>query len=117
MGCLPAIVAVSYLKSPEASMNRLLTPAALAAFALVLLAGCAGKPESAPMALNDSDPHSTNPDRIICRQLPPPTGSHISQDQKVCHTWAEWEKIEKYSQEAVRHGQRMPGQGTSAGPR
>src|SRR6185437_12223161 len=68
MGCLPATVAVSYLKSPEASMNRLLTPAALAAFALVLLAGCAGKPESAPMALNNGDPHSTNPDRIICRR-------------------------------------------------
>ena len=89
-------------------MNSRLSPAALATLSLVLLAGCAGKPQT-PVALNDGDPHSTNPDRIICRQLPPPTGSHISQDQKVCHTWAQWQQIEKQSQEAVRRGQRMPG--------
>jgi hypothetical protein len=92
-------------------MNRLLTPAVMASFALVLLAGCAGKPESAPMALNTGDPHSTNPDRIVCRQLPAPTGSHISQDQKVCHTWAQWQQMEKRSQEALQRGQHQPGQG------
>jgi hypothetical protein len=92
-------------------MNRFLVQAALASFAVVLLAGCAGKPQSPPIALNAGDPHSTNPDRIICRQLPPPTGSHISQDAKVCHTYAQWQQLEKQSQDAVRHGQRMPGQG------
>lgn len=92
-------------------MNRLFTLATLASFTLVLLAGCAGKPESAPMALNAGDPHSTNPDRIICRQLPPPTGSHIPMDQKVCHTWAQWQEIEKRSKEAVQRGQHQPGQG------
>jgi hypothetical protein len=92
-------------------MNRLLTPAVMASFALVLLAGCAGKPESAPMALNAGDPHSTNPDRIVCRQLPAPTGSHISQDRKVCRTWAEWQKLEKYSKDAIHHGQRMSTEG------
>lgn len=95
-------------------MNRIFTPAALATFSFVLLAGCAGTPQT-PVALNDGDPHSTNPDRIVCRQLPPPTGSHIAQDQKVCHTWTQWQEIEKQSQEAIHHGQRQPGQGGGGG--
>ncbi len=94
-------------------MNSISAKAVLAAAALVLLAGCAGKPTQPVMAINEGDPNSSNPDRIICRQLPPPTGSHISQDEKVCHTYAEWQQIEKYSQDAIHHGQRMPGQGST----
>ncbi|HVX57325.1 MAG TPA: hypothetical protein VHA37_06335 [Candidatus Saccharimonadales bacterium] len=77
------------------------------------MAGCAGQPEqpAAHVQMSEGDPNSTNPDRIICRQLPPPTGSHISQDEKVCHTWAQWEELEKKSQEAVSRGIHMPGQG------
>jgi len=80
---------------------------------IVLLAGCAGKPSSPPLAMSDSDPHSKDANRIVCKELPPPTGSHIPQGAKVCHTYAEWQLIEKRSQEAVYHGQRMPGQGAT----
>ncbi|HVP86390.1 MAG TPA: hypothetical protein VMS78_16835 [Rhizomicrobium sp.] len=92
-------------------MNPISAKAVLAGAFLVVLAGCAGTPKHPPVALNESDPHSTNPERIICRQLPPPTGSHISTDKEVCHTWAQWQEIEKRSQEAIRTGQRLPGQG------
>ena len=92
-------------------MNPNFSKAILAGALLVFLAGCAGTPQHPAMALNKSDPNSTDPDRIICRQLPPPTGSHISTDKEVCHTWAQWQEIEKRSQEAIRQGQRMPGQG------
>lgn len=76
---------------------------------LLTLAGCAGNPQT-PVALRAGDPHSTNPDRIICRQPPPSTGSHISQDKEICHTYAQWQQIEKQSQEIIHHGQRQPGQ-------
>lgn len=92
-------------------MNRLLTSAALATFALILLAGCAGKPESAPMSLRAGDPHSTEPNRIICRQLAPPTGSHIPTDKEVCHTFAQWQEMEKRSKEVMQRGEHQPGQG------
>jgi hypothetical protein len=95
-------------------MNRNLSKIVLACVALVFVAGCAGKPQNPQMVIRGSDnPHSTNPNRIVCRQLPPPTGSHISQDEKVCHTWAQWKELEKRSQEAVRFGQRRPGSANS----
>ena len=94
-------------------MNPIFARTVCAAAALVVLGGCAGKPAQPPMAMSDSDPHSKDPNRTVCRQLPPPTGSLISQDPKVCHTYAEWQQIEKYSQDAIHHGQRMPGQGST----
>ena len=86
--------------------------AVLASVFLVTLAACAGKPET-PVALRAGDPHSSNPNRIVCRQLPAPTGSLISTDKPVCHTYAEWQIIEKRSQEAISHGQHMPGSANS----
>lgn len=90
-------------------MNRLSIHTALISVVFVTLAACAGQPKHAPMEMRAGDPNSTNPDRIVCRQLPPPTGSHISQDKEVCHTYAEWQLLEKRSQEAIRAGQRQPG--------
>lgn len=90
-------------------MKSISVHAALTGAVIVLLAACAGKPPAPPMAMSDSDPHSTDANRIICKQLPPPTGSLIPQDKKVCHTYAEWQLIEKRAQEQVNRAQRMPG--------
>jgi hypothetical protein len=97
-------------------MHPISARAIVAAVLLVVVAGCAGKPQHPPIALSAGDPHSTNPDRIICRQQPAPTGSHIQQDARVCHTWAQWQQIEKNAQSAIRRGQRTPGQGNRTGP-
>jgi hypothetical protein len=89
-------------------MNRTFSTTILASVLLVSLAGCAGKPQ-APVAMRAGDPDSTNPERIVCRKAQMPTGSHISVDKDVCHTYAQWQEIEKQSQEAVRRGQHQPG--------
>ncbi|HEY4124534.1 MAG TPA: hypothetical protein VGM36_07975 [Rhizomicrobium sp.] len=89
-------------------MNRLSSSTILASVLLVALAGCAGKPQ-APVALRAGDPDSTNPERIVCRKAAMPTGSHIEVDKDVCHTYAQWQEIEKQSQAAVRRAQRQPG--------
>ena len=89
-------------------MNRISIRIGFASVLLAALAGCAGKPQP-PVALRAGDPASTNPNRIICRQPPPSTGSHINQDKEICHTYAQWERIEKQSQDVIHRGQRQSG--------
>jgi len=91
-------------------MSRAHTSAIVGSIALIFAAGCAGTPRN-PVALRQGDPDSTNADRIICRKTDAPTGSHISQNKDVCHTYAQWQLIEKQSQDVIRRGQRQPGQG------
>ncbi len=59
---------------------------------------------------SDAGTHSLDPNQIICREPPPATAALISRDQKICHTYAQWQEIEKRSQDAIRLGQRQPGQ-------
>lgn len=91
-------------------MSRAFASAITTSVALIFAAGCAGTPQN-PVALRQGDPQSANPDHIVCRKADVPTGSHISQSKEVCHTYAQWQLLEKQSQEVIRRGQHQPGQG------
>ncbi|HTO40411.1 MAG TPA: hypothetical protein VL026_05490 [Rhizomicrobium sp.] len=91
-------------------MSRVSAIAIAGSTILIFAAGCAGTPPN-PVALRQGDPSSTNSDRIICRKADAPTGSHISQAKEVCHTYAQWQLLEKQSQDVIRRGQHQPGQG------
>lgn len=66
-------------------------------------------PMNAPEPITNSsttaDTSSTDPDRIICRNVKPPTGTRIASArsrQRVCMTKADWEQQEREAQEALR---------------
>jgi hypothetical protein len=62
--------------------------------AAMLLASCAGKPETQTVALK-FDPTNTNPDRLVCRDAGT-TGSIIS--HPVCMKAKEWDAMQRESQ-------------------
>lgn len=56
--------------------------------------------EQASAAQTQKDPG----DEVVCRHLPPPTGSMIG-GRSVCATKRQWEAQEKQGQDALRQGQ------------
>jgi len=42
-----------------------------------------------------------NPNTVICKKLPPPTGSHIG-PRMACYTSREWDRIEREAQQGYR---------------
>lgn len=59
-------------------------------------------------------------DQIVCKTLPPPTGSLIG-GRHICKTEKQWKAQQKQSQDAIRQGQefryRRPAGSGGAGPR
>jgi len=88
-------------------------------FVLVCLAGLPwiGGASAATTAMS-ADPVSTttpnaasttpdsDPDKIVCKQMPPPTGSRIG-SRRECHTQAEWDQMARNDQEALARSQAM----------
>lgn len=80
------------------------------------LAACAGAPDEGPPPLMvmpvavEGDPAAAgepvkarlDPTEVICRTLPPPTGSRISKGGQICQTRAEWTQQEERSRAATR---------------
>ena len=84
--------------------------AAAAAFALTAPA----------LAQDTSDKTPDTKDEMVCKTLPPPTGSLIG-GRHICKTQREWDAREKQSQDAIRRGQTFGGMKSTgpggAGPR
>lgn len=81
----------------------ILMGAALAApaFADDAAPGNAGFPATtAPSAQGEATSDDAYLDRVVCKKLPPPTGTMLG-SRKVCHTEREWRDLQKQSQDRV----------------
>jgi hypothetical protein len=72
--------------------------AAVLLFSTVAYADPAGT-TTAPAATS-----TTNPDEIVCRNSPPPTGSRLGGGRE-CHTQREWDQRAKDAQQATMMGE------------
>jgi hypothetical protein len=61
-----------------------------------------------------SQPPQDDPDQIICKVTPPPTGTRLGGGRE-CHTKREWDQQKKDSQDATSHAQQMGLMGSPAG--
>ena len=59
-------------------------------------------------------PPADDPDQIICKSMPPPTGTRLGGGRE-CHTKREWDQQLKESQEAVAHAEQKGLMGSGSG--
>ena len=87
---------------------------AAAAFALPALADDAVPPPAAapvtqpPTAQGDAATDTSYLDRVVCKKLPPPTGTMLG-SRKVCQTEREWRELTKASQDRINSQQQKMG--------
>jgi hypothetical protein len=82
------------------------------------MAQSSGAPEPMANPTSTADASASDPDKIICRNVKPPTGTRLGSArnrQRVCQTKADWEQQEAEAQEAARNATRngantMPGE-------
>ncbi|MGD0192827.1 MAG: hypothetical protein ABSD74_18975 [Rhizomicrobium sp.] len=88
----------------------LVTSAAMLLFSSVAYADPAAT-SAAPAATSTS-----NPDEVVCRNNPPPTGSRLGGGRE-CHTQREWDQRQKDAQQATMMGEMkgLAGVGGSGG--
>ncbi len=87
---------------------------AAAAFAVPALAEDAAPPPAAapgmqaPTAKGDAATDTSYLDRVVCKTLPPPTGTMLG-SRKVCKTEREWRELTKRSQDDINSKQQKLG--------
>ncbi len=65
----------------------------------------AGAPEPATNSSTTADASAADPDKIICRNVKPPTGTRVASGrnrQRICLSKAEWDIQEREAQEQAR---------------
>jgi len=77
-------------------------------------------PEPSTAAATTADPSATDPNKVICRSVRPPTGTRVRSArtrQKVCMSKADWDQQEREAQEQLRERDRgvCPMNGTCKG--
>ena len=71
----------------------------------------AGAPEPTTNSSSTADPSATDPDKVICKNVKPPTGTRLASSrsrQRICQTKADWEQQEAEAQEAARNARNGP---------
>lgn len=58
------------------------------------------------MAGTDAPTAKPNPNEIVCKSLPPPTGTRLG-GRRVCMTRAQWDQAQVQAADAVRHQQEL----------
>lgn len=81
----------------------------LGTFALCLSAGA-----QQPVAPPATQPSADDPDEIICRETPPPTGTRLGGGRE-CHTKREWDQRQKGDSQAVQGAELRGLQGNPGG--
>jgi hypothetical protein len=61
-----------------------------------------------------SQASTTNPDQIVCRATPPPTGSRLGGGRE-CHTQRDWDQMQKDARRALEEKQMLGLQGSPPG--
>jgi hypothetical protein len=66
-------------------------------------------PQPAPVKMSDASQASTSdPDQIVCRMEPPPTGTRLG-GRRVCHTQHDWDEQMKAAQRLTMDKQQVGG--------
>jgi hypothetical protein len=76
---------------------------------LALSGGALAQTTSAP-----AQPPQDDPDQIVCKETPPPTGTRLGA-MRECHTKRDWDQRQKDSQSAAAHAEQMGLMGSPAG--
>jgi hypothetical protein len=79
----------------------------VSAFALLVPAVAAWAEESTPTPAA-APAQTSDPDRVVCQNGPPPTGSRIG-GGRICHTQREWDRMHEEQRHIIETHQTMIG--------
>jgi hypothetical protein len=80
----------------------------LSAVALTIPLSAAFADDSAPAPTAPAVQQAVDPDRVVCQNGPPPTGSRIG-GGRVCHTQREWDRMREEQRHIIESHQTMIG--------
>ncbi len=72
-------------------------------------------PTTAPAAQGDASSDTSYLDKVVCKTLPPPTGTLLGA-RKICQTERQWRQLQNDSQKDITdHQQKLGGYGGPSG--
>ena len=107
MGAAALLMFGSLAAAAQTDQSSTSTSAPAATTAPATTAAPASTTTDATAASTDTDP-----DRIVCKEGPPPTGSRLGATRE-CHSQREWDRIQQEQQEALTRQQLNRGIGGS----